>query len=240
MVGAADIPFPVACKRRFLSLLITGLYVAGCTADDASDDGSGTADTAADDGSTGAGEGSTGSGVSTASSSSASSAETGPTSAESGGSVGSAEGGSTDEGSESGSEDSTGGAPEDCGFDPGLAFDPFGEIWQLESANGATCVWLRREDVCPGICLAIPYILHELRVANDGPRATMEPPSTVWNETHHNWNDEAEGWTTDVRFHLNLPFAGGVTPDFSISAVDEANGGTLWGPVQLEPFVPGG
>lgn len=43
-----------------------------------------------------------------------------------------------------------------------------GEILQMESADGATCVWLEREDLCPPdwICKGHPFLLHRIRIGH--------------------------------------------------------------------------
>lgn len=140
----------------------------------------------------------------------------------------------------------TGNVVADCGFDDAVAWDRFGTVWQLQSGDGETCVWLeRRDDSEPDIIYkAVPYTLLELKAGHAGvvdhltDQARME-----WTSTHHNWMDVAEAWTDTVRYKLEYEYA--LEPDdpempdqFDLSAIDEGTQAVVWGPVRLYPYKP--
>ena len=140
---------------------------------------------------------------------------------------------------------STGGGGADCGFDPGLAFDPGGTIFQLQSEDGATCVWLeRRDDSEPDtIYKAIPYTLLEFKAGHAGAVAHVdELAKLTWESTHHNWSDIATADAGAVRYRLEdwyaLDVNGGDSfiNKWALFATDAATDAVLWGPIVLYPY----
>ncbi|HEY0134441.1 MAG TPA: hypothetical protein VGB85_10185, partial [Nannocystis sp.] len=90
--------------------------------------------------------------------------------------------------------DTTTGAIADCGFDPTVAFTRDALVFQLESEDGATCVWLeRRDDSDPDVIYkAIPYTLLEWKSGHAGVLTHVtDPAALTWESTHHNWTDVA-------------------------------------------------
>jgi len=138
----------------------------------------------------------------------------------------------------------TGGGAADCGFDPGLVFDRGGLVYQLQSTDGATCVWLeRRDDSEPDtIYKAIPYTLLEFKAGHDGAVAHVDDLAKLtWESTHHNWNDVATAEAGAVRYRLEdwLPLDQGgdaFTAKWALYARDAATDAVLWGPVLLYPY----
>lgn len=124
--------------------------------------------------------------------------------------------------------------PADCGFDPEVSWTMLGEILQMESADGATCVWLEREDLCPPdwICQGHPFALHRIRIGHDGVVIEIDDPSRLsWTETHHNWSDTGHAATDTTSYTLQ-----GV--DYGQAYELTAQGEENWGPVLLTPWSP--
>lgn len=137
----------------------------------------------------------------------------------------------------------TGGGVADCGFDPGLAYARDALIYQLESDDGATCVWLkRRDDSEPDVIYkAVPYTLLELKAGHAGAVAHVTDPAMLtWESTHHNWEDVATATDGAVRYRLEDWYSkdGAFIDSFGLYAFDAATDAPLWGPVTLRPFAP--
>ncbi len=137
----------------------------------------------------------------------------------------------------------TGGGVADCGFDPGLAYARDALIYQLESDDGATCVWLkRRDDSEPDVIYkAVPYTLLELKAGHAGAVAHVTDPAMLtWESTHHNWEDVATATDGAVRYRLEDWYSkdGAFIDSFGLYAFDADTDGLLWGPVTLRPFAP--
>jgi hypothetical protein len=131
--------------------------------------------------------------------------------------------------------DGDGGDEVDCRFDPTVDWYIIGEILQMESADGETCVWLKRTNDCPPgwICKAIPFTLEQVRIGHDGRVREFDGSNATltWTSSHHNWEDSAtiEAGTTV----------------FTLSALDyghayniAASGGETWGPIRQDPWEP--
>lgn len=174
------------------------------------------------------------------------SASTGSTGDSTGGtaepSTGDSTGPTTGEGSTGAS--TTGGGVADCGFDPALMFSRTGLIFQLQSTDGASCVWLeRRDDSEPDVIYkAVPYTLLELKAGHDGAVAHVTDPARLtWESTHHNWTDVATAEADAVRYRLEDWYTsdqGGeaFTDKWALFARDAATDVVLWGPVLLYPY----
>lgn len=137
--------------------------------------------------------------------------------------------------------DPTGTAPADCGFDPSLTFDRTGDIWQLISDDGETCVLLkRRDDSDPDVIYkAVPYTLLAFKVGHAGAIAEFTDPAKLsWESTHHNWLDVAEAWDATVRYQLTDRFGQDFLDTFDLSAIDEQSKASLWGPITVRPYAP--
>lgn len=130
-------------------------------------------------------------------------------------------------------DDDCGGGPVDCRFDPAVSWYVLGEILQMESADGETCVWLKRMDLCGGICKENPFLFQEIRIGYDGQvhEYDRNNATLTWTPSWHNWADigtidtgttvytltgKSEGWAYDLT----------------------ASGGETWGPILLEPWAP--
>lgn len=137
----------------------------------------------------------------------------------------------------------TGGGVADCGFDPGLAYARNALIYQLESDDGATCVWLkRRDDSEPDVIYkAVPYTLLEFKAGHAGAVAHITDQAMLgWESTHHNWEDVALATDDAVRYRLEDWYSkdGAFIDSFGLYAFDAATDAPLWGPVTLHPFAP--
>ncbi len=140
----------------------------------------------------------------------------------------------------------TGGVAADCGFDDSVVWDRYATIWQLQSDDGQTCVWLeRRNDSEPDIIYkAVPFTLLDFKAGHAGVVDHMEDPGKMsWTSTHHNWMDVAEAWDDAVRYRLEDRYPlDPVGPDFvdrfDLTAIDEQSEAVLWGPIRLHPYKP--
>jgi hypothetical protein len=157
-------------------------------------------------------------------------------------STGDASAGSTGDASSTGT---TGGGAMDCELDPGLEFTRDGTIYQLQSEDGATCVWLkRRDDSEPDVIYKeIPYTLLEFKAGRDGAVVHItDLAKLTWDGSHHNWTDVALAEGDGVRYRLEDLWAsdeGGeafVVNKFALSGRDPATDAVLWGPILLYPF----
>lgn len=140
---------------------------------------------------------------------------------------------------------STTGGAADCELDPDLVFRRDNLVFQLQSADGATCVWLeRRDDSEPDVIYkAVPYTLLEFKAGHAGALAHVtDPAELTWESTHHNWNDVATAEADGVRYRLEDWYPkdeGGeafVVSKWALFARDAATDATLWGPVILYPY----
>jgi len=153
------------------------------------------------------------------------------------GSTGETDGGITDDGGTDGDgtvDGSDGDGVADCNFDPGVTWNMLGDILQMESQDGSTCVWLQREDLCPSdmICKAHPFDFQAIRIGHDGSLVEIvDPDKLSWSATHHNWSDTGEARTEDTTYVLQ-----GVS--FGQAYEITASGGENWGPVHLDPWAP--
>jgi hypothetical protein len=148
--------------------------------------------------------------------------------------------------SSTGSTDgTTGGGAKDCELDPNLEFTRDGTIYQLQSEDGATCVWLkRRDDSEPDVIYKeIPYTLLEFKFGRDGAVVHItDLAKLTWDGSHHNWTDAALAEGDGVRYRLDDLWAsdeGGeafVVNKFALSGRDPATDAVLWGPILLYPF----
>lgn len=139
----------------------------------------------------------------------------------------------------------TGGGAMDCELDPNLEFTRDGAIYQLESEDGATCVWLeRRDDSEPDVIYKeIPYTLLEFKVGRGGEVVHVtDLAKLTWDGSHHNWTDVALAEGDGVVYRLEDLWAsdeGGeafVVNKFALSGRDPVTDAVLWGPVLLYPF----
>lgn len=135
-----------------------------------------------------------------------------------------------------------GGGVADCGFDPAVVYGRTELIFQLVSADGETCVWLRRRDDSePDIIYkAVPYTLLEFKAGHDGAVDHFTDEATLaWESTHHNWADVATAWDADVRYRLEDWYGQSEFTDlYKLSAHDAQTDALLWGPVELTPYTP--
>ena len=76
----------------------------------------------------------------------------------------------------------------DCGFDTALAFDPTGEVLQLQSADGGVCVRIERRNEGRGSLANTEWTLLSLTIGPAGEVALIEQPA-CWYSSHHNFND---------------------------------------------------
>lgn len=148
-------------------------------------------------------------------------------------------------GASAGSTGGTTGGAMDCELDPDLEFTRDGTIYQLQSEDGATCVWLeRRDDSEPDVIYKeIPYTLLEFKVGRDGAVVHItDLAKLTWDGSHHNWTDVALAEGEGVRYRLEDLWAsdeGGeafVVNKFALSGRDPDTDAVLWGPILLYPF----
>jgi hypothetical protein len=101
------------------------------------------------------------------------------------------------------------GALPDCGFDDALAFDPLGDVLQLESIDGSVCVRLVREDLGPGDQANTAYALVSLTVGPLGRVSSVSAELALcWYASHHNFADWAHAWTGTRHYDLKLEESG--------------------------------
>jgi hypothetical protein len=139
--------------------------------------------------------------------------------------------------------DPTSGGVADCGFDPAVVYGRTEPIFQLVSADGETCVWLRRRDDSePDIIYkAVPYTLLEFKAGHDGAVEHFTDEAMLsWESTHHNWADVAEAWDAGVRYRLEDWYAqdDAFLDRYGLFAYDAQTDALLWGPVELTPYAP--
>ena len=133
------------------------------------------------------------------------------------------------------SGDDGGGGEVDCRFDPTVDWYMIGEILQMESADGGTCVWLSRTNLCPAgmICKSIPFSLDEARIGHDGQVHEYDGNNATltWLPSWHNWEDVG---TIDTGTTVYTLTASSYGHAYDITAT----GGETWGPILLEPWEP--
>jgi len=145
-----------------------------------------------------------------------------------------------------------GGDLADCGFDTGLAFDPWGTTLQLQSLNGQVCVRLERENVSTGDLPYIEWALLEMRAGPLGGVSLVDDPADLcWYSSHHNFFDWAHAWTGAVRYDLNLkeddhggprtyalvPYAQGPVDPAACSPTTDGTE-PIGGPITMYPYEP--
>jgi len=98
-----------------------------------------------------------------------------------------------------------GGDLADCGFDTGLAFDPWGGTLQLQSLDGNVCARLERGNEGAGELANVEWSLLEMRVGPLGGVSLVDDPEDLcWYSSHHNLFDWAHAWTGGARYDLSL------------------------------------
>ena len=138
----------------------------------------------------------------------------------------------------------TGGSIADCDFDPAIVFSRDALVYQLESEDGATCVWLeRRDDSEPDVIYkAVPYTLREWKSGHAGVVGHVahvtDLTAMTWESTHHNWNDVATASDGAVRYRLEdwYTFDDAFEARFGLYAYDADTDALLWGPITMLPY----
>lgn len=138
----------------------------------------------------------------------------------------------------------TGGSIADCDFDPAIVFSRDALVYQLESEDGATCVWLeRRDDSEPDVIYkAVPYTLREWKSGHAGHVGHVahvtDLTAMTWESTHHNWNDVATASDGAVRYRLDdwYTFDDAFEARFGLYAYDADTDALLWGPITMLPY----
>jgi hypothetical protein len=116
----------------------------------------------------------------------------------------------------------------DCSFDAGLAYDPNGEILQLENADGSICVRIERRNDGGGSLANTNFTLLSMRVGPLGEVVAIDNPSDVcWYSSHHNFNDWAHAWSGSRHYDVKMARTGhGAAPTFTLHVFE---GGPLAG-----------
>jgi hypothetical protein len=152
--------------------------------------------------------------------------------------------------------DTTGGGGDlpDCGFDPGLSFDPLGDVLQLQSADESVCVRLERRDDGPGDAKTL-YTLLEMQVGPLGEVSLIDDQADLcWYASHHNFVDWAHGWTGSRHYDVKLKLddhggnrtyelhtfeEGPIDPDEPCRPTSEPeDNGPIGDPIELFPYNP--
>jgi hypothetical protein len=176
-----------------------------------------------------------------------------------GGDDGSATG--DDGGGDSGGTDGTsdggatggGGDLPDCGFDPGLSFNPTGDVLQLQSADESVCVRIERRDDGPGDARTI-YTLLEMQVGPLGEVSLIDDQTDLcWHSSHHNFLDWAHAWAGSRHYDVKLKLddhggnrtyelhtfeQGPIDPDECPSWAEPEANGPIGDPIELFPYNP--
>jgi len=121
-----------------------------------------------------------------------------------------------------------------CRFDPKVEWFALGEVLQMQSQDGLTCLWLQRQDQCAEgwICKAHPFKVLGMRIGHEGKLfESYNPEDFTWKATHHNWEDSCEAHIGGVDFLLQATNLG---KEYDITAKGAEN----WGPVRLLPYRP--
>jgi hypothetical protein len=144
-----------------------------------------------------------------------------------------------------------GGDRADCGFDPELAYTPYGATLQLQSLDGSVCVRLVRHNEGTGALANVGWTLLELRAGPLGGVALVDAPADLcWYASHHNLFDWAHAWTGAVRYDLSLedehggewsytlvPYEQGPVDPAACSATTDGTT-PIGGPIALYPYAP--
>lgn len=132
----------------------------------------------------------------------------------------------------------------DCGFSLSLVHNPRGDVLQLASEDGGTCVRLeRRDDSEPDVMYkAVPYTLLTFTVGYEGEVETIDDEAALeWRSTHHNWGDSAAAEGERALYELATPYADDGDNDwrhrYHLSALGLDTRDVIWGPVELFPAV---
>ncbi len=136
------------------------------------------------------------------------------------------------------------GDPPSCGFDGSVEHDPLGEVLQLVSADGQTCVHLFREnpyaDTDDLLIKSIPFVLQELTLGHaELLEQITDAAALSYEASHHNFLDTAEALGEQARYELTLELcdydvdSGGWVGCFELTAHDLDSDEILWGPVEL-------
>lgn len=168
---------------------------------------------------------------------------------------GSGDSGGTDATSDNGTTGGGGDLP-DCGFDPGLAFDPLGDMLQLVSADESVCVRLERRDdgPDPGGDDKTLYTLLEMQVGPLGEVSSIDDQADLcWYASHHNFLDWAHGWTGNRHYDVKLKLddhggnrtyelhtfeEGPIDPDNCPVWAEPEASGPIGDPIELFPYDP--
>ena len=146
--------------------------------------------------------------------------------------AGSGSDGGRGDGDGAGGEDD--GGVTDCDFDPSAQWSVLGEVLQMTSDDGRTCVRLEREDLCPEgwICKAHPFKLQYIRIGHDGTVVEQDDDAKLsWQETHHNWLDVGTAEIEGTTYRLEGEEYGNA---YNLTATSQQQ----WGPVLLRPWTP--
>lgn len=93
----------------------------------------------------------------------------------------------------------------DCGFDDTVAFDPCGEVLQLESEDGSLCVRIERRDDGPGGDANTGWTLLDARIGPRGQVCHVEQAADLcWFSSHHNYADWAHITCGELHYDLNM------------------------------------
>lgn len=93
----------------------------------------------------------------------------------------------------------------DCSFDPDLAFDPLGEVLQLQSADGGVCLRLERRNEGAGSDENTRWTLLDVRVGPLGAVVHVGDPTAVcWNSSHHNFFDTAHVYSGTRHYDVEV------------------------------------
>lgn len=166
---------------------------------------------------------------------------------------GGSDSGGTDGTSDSGDTNGGGDLP-DCGFDPGLVFNPAGEMLQLVSADESVCVRLERRDDGPGEFANTNYTLLEMQVGPLGEVSLIDDQADLcWYASHHNHMDWAHGWTGSRHYDVYVGLdedtgnplyelhtfeEGPIDPNNCRASHEPEASGPIGDPIELFPFNP--
>lgn len=101
--------------------------------------------------------------------------------------------------------DIAGGDLPDCAFDPALAYRGDANELQLQSADGAVCAHIRRQNRGAGDLANTRWELDEVWVGPLGGVAHVTAAEDIcWYSSHHNFRDFAHVWTGSRRFSIQF------------------------------------
>jgi hypothetical protein len=106
----------------------------------------------------------------------------------------------------------------DCSFDANLAYDPNGEILQLEDATGDVCVRIDRRNDGNGNNANTSWTLLDMMVGPLGEVChTAEPSDLCWYSSHHNFADWAHVSCGNRRYDIEIALTGhGADPTYRL------------------------